>query len=198
MNSTSFFTPKPRPLAAWLLRKLGWQHKFLPPPEPRVVVVVYPHTSNWDFFWGILSRWASGWPISWVAKHSLFVGPLGTMLRAWGGIPVNRAAAEGLVEELAATIRARPQMVLAITPEGTRSYREHWKSGFYRIAMAADVPVGLGYIDYAQRTVGVMEYFRLTGDEAADMARIAQAYANMTAFKPEKAAPVRFKNETPR
>ena len=195
--SLSHFETHPRPLASWLLRRFGWRHEFLPPPESRVLVVVYPHTSNWDFFWGILSRWSSGWPISWVAKHTLFFWPAGLLLKHWGGIPVNRSAAEGLVDDLAATVRARSSMVLAITPEGTRSYRDHWKSGFYRIALAADVPLGIGYIDYATRTVGVSEYFRLTGDEAADMSRIAKAYEHRAALHPEKAAPIRLRRSDP-
>jgi 1-acyl-sn-glycerol-3-phosphate acyltransferase len=186
------FPTRPRRLAGWLLKALGWRHDFVAPPEARVLVVVYPHTSNWDFMWGILSRWSAGWPISWVAKHSLFFWPTGRLLKSWGGIPVNRSAAEGFAENLAATIRARPHMVLAITPEGTRSYRDHWKSGFYRIAMAADVPVGIGYVDYATRTVGVAEYFRLSGDEEADMARIARAYQSKVARNPALAAPIRL------
>lgn len=192
------FPTRPHRFASWLLKRLGWRHCFVSPPEPRVLVVVYPHTSNWDFMWGILSRWSSGWPICWVAKHTLFVWPVGVMLKSWGGIPVNRAATDGIAESLAATIRARPHMVLAITPEGTRSYRNYWKSGFYRIAMAADVPIGIGYVDYATRTVGVAEYFRLSGDEDADMARIALAYASVAARDPAKATPIRLQNSTRR
>lgn len=183
---------RPHRLAGWLLKALGWRTAFVPPPEPRVLLLVYPHTSNWDFFWGMLGRWAAGWPINWVAKHSLFVGPVGAVLRAWGGIPVNRAAAEGFVDELARTIRARPHALLAITPEGTRSYRDHWKSGFYRLALAADLPLGIGYVDYATRTVGVSEYFRLSGDPEADLARIARAYQPRRARYPALAAPIRL------
>lgn len=183
----------PRRWASFLLKLLGWRLDLAPPPEPHVLLVVYPHTSNWDFLWGILSRWGCGWPISWVAKHTLFVWPIGTMLKGWGGIPVNRAAAEGLVEDLARTIRQSEEMLLAVTPEGTRSYRDHWKSGFYRIAIAADVPIGIAYIDYASRTVGIAEYFRLSGDESADMTRIAAAYGKVVARNPAKAAPIRLR-----
>lgn len=175
------------------MRLLGWRHALLPPPEPHVLVIVYPHTSNWDFLWGILTRWSSGWPIRWVAKHSLFFWPIGLVLRWWGGIPVNRTATDGFAEKLASTIRNSDQMILAITPEGTRSYRDHWKSGFYRIARAADIPIGIGYIDYATRTVGVSEYFRLSGDEDADMDRIARAYQPMKARNPSKSAPIRLR-----
>ena len=194
MSTTPTLLPlRPRRWASVLLKLLGWRHDFLLPPEKRVLVVVYPHTSNWDFLWGILSRWSSGWPISWVAKHTLFFWPMGIVLKSWGGIPVNRTATDGFVENLAKTIHQSEYMVLSITPEGTRSYRDHWKSGFYRIAMAADIPVGIGYVDYATRTVGVSEYFRLSGDEAADMRRIAEAYANRGARNPANAAPIRFK-----
>jgi 1-acyl-sn-glycerol-3-phosphate acyltransferase len=153
---------------------------------------LYPHTSNWDFAWGILSRWGSGWPIRWLAKHTLFFGPMGWIMRKWGGIAVNRSAAEGFAERLAGEILRAPSMMLAITPEGTRSYRDHWKSGFYRIARAADIPIGIAYIDYATKTVGISEYFRLSGDESADMERIARAYAGRAACNPEKAAPIRL------
>ena len=189
---------RPRRWASVLLKLLGWRHDFLPPPEKHVLVVVYPHTSNWDFLWGILSRWSSGWPINWVAKHTLFFWPAGVLLKAWGGIPVNRTVTDGFVENLAKTIHQSEHMVLSITPEGTRSYRDHWKSGFYRIAMAADIPVGIGYIDYATRTVGVSEYFRLSGNEDADMAHIAQAYAHRAARNPEMAAPIRLKSSSPK
>lgn len=188
-----FFALRPRPWAGWLLRRCGWRFDFAAPPEPRVLLVVYPHTSNWDFLWGILAVWASGWPIQWIAKHSLFIGPLGWLLKRWGGTQVNRRLAGGFAERLAQQIREAPSIVLAITPEGTRAYRDHWKSGFYRIARAADIPIGITYIDYATRTIGIQEYFRLSGDEAADMARIAAAYAGKRARDPSLAAPISFR-----
>jgi len=83
-------------------------------------------------------------------------------------------------------------IVLAVTPEGTRGYVDHWKSGFMRIARAADMPIGLAYMDYRRRVVGILEYMQLSGDEAVDMARIAAAYANVTAHTPEKAGAIRL------
>lgn len=199
--TSSHAEPLPAPLAihprGWartLLHALGWRFQLIAPPEPKALLVVYPHTSNWDFLWGILTRWASGWPMRWVAKHTLFFGPMGWLLKKWGGVPINRAAAAGFVESVAEEIRQSPSMLLVIAPEGTRSYRDHWKSGFYRIARAADIPIGIAYINYATRTVGIAEYFRLSGDEAADLARIAQAYASLAAARhPGAAAPICFK-----
>jgi 1-acyl-sn-glycerol-3-phosphate acyltransferase len=184
---------RPRPWATRLLERLGWRYELPAPQESRVLLIVYPHTSNWDFLWGILTRWGSGWPIRWLGKHTLFLGPVGWLLRHWGGIAVNRNEAEGFAERIAADIRSAPSMLLAITPEGTRSYRDYWKSGFYRIARAADIPVGIAFIDYATKTIGIREYFRLTGDEAADLERIAAAYADLKGKDPARAAPIRFK-----
>lgn len=186
----------PRSWARWLLHALGWRFDLQAPPEPKALLVVYPHTSNWDFLWGILTRWASGWPMRWVAKHTLFFGPVGWLLRQWGGVPINRQAAAGFVDSVAEEIRQSPAMLLVIAPEGTRSYRDHWKSGFYRIARAANIPIGIGYINYATRTVGVSEYLHLSGDESADLARIAEAYANFAAARfPAKAAPITFQRQ---
>jgi 1-acyl-sn-glycerol-3-phosphate acyltransferase len=186
------FPIKPRAWAAWLLARLGWHYHFAQAPGPKAVIVVYPHTSNWDFLWGILVLWASGWPLNWVGKHTLFIGPMGWLLRRWGGIPVKRGASEGFIDNIVRAMQARPYMLLVIAPEGTRRRTERWKSGFYRIARAAHVPLGLAYIDYGQRRAGIDAFMELSGDEAQDMDRIAQAYANRRAYDPSKAAPIRL------
>ena len=183
---------RPSRFAGLLLRLFGWHLELPPPTAPKVMLIVYPHTSNWDFLWGILAKWAVGWPVRWMGKHTLFAGPIGGMLRSWGGIPVNRRAASGFVEEIRREIDSVETIVLAVTPEGTRGYVDHWKSGFMRIARAADMPIGLAYMDYRRRVVGILEYMQLSGDEAVDMARIAAAYANVTAHTPEKAGAIRL------
>jgi len=184
---------RPSRLAGAVMRLLGWHVELPPPMAPKVMLIVYPHTSNWDFWWGILAKWTVGWPVRWMGKHTLFAGPVGRLLRYWGGIPVNRKAASGFVEQIEQEIDRVETIVLAVTPEGTRGYVDHWKSGFMRIARAANMPVGLAYMDYRRRVVGVLEYMQLSGDEAADMARIAAAYANVTAHTPEKAGAIRLR-----
>lgn len=163
-----------------------------PPVEPKVLLIVYPHTSNWDFFWGMLARWACGWPICWVGKHSLFRWPLNRLLRAWGGIPVDRKAPQGFISALSAEIERLDTLLLAIAPEGTRQYVDHWKSGFLRLARAADLPLALVYIDYRRRRIGIAEYLRLSDDEAADMAHIASAYLNVAARNPAQAGRIQL------
>jgi 1-acyl-sn-glycerol-3-phosphate acyltransferase len=175
-----------------LLGAFGWRLDFAWPPGPRGVLIVYPHTSNWDFILGVLARGAAGLPLSWIGKHTLFRWPLAPLLRWLGGTPVNRAAPGRLVQELVGELRRRDWMWLALSPEGTRRRLDHWRSGFYRLARAAEVPVGLGFIDFATRRVGIMGYLTLTGDEAADLARIEAAYQGRRGLHPEQASPVRL------
>jgi len=179
-------------LCAGLLRLLGWRLVMVPLPGPRGVLIVYPHTSNWDFPLGVLARGAMGLPLSWIGKHTLFRWPLAPLLRWLGGTPVNRSAPGRLIEELAEALRSREWMWLALSPEGTRRRLDHWRSGFYRLARAAEVPVGLGFIDFATRRIGVLGHLELSGDEAADMARIAAAYQGLRGFRPEQASPIRL------
>lgn len=175
-----------------LLRLIGWRLEYRPPPGPKGVMVVYPHTSNWDFPVGLFAKWAMGLYVVWMAKHTLFWWPLSIPLKWWGGLPVRRDMASGLVGGMVEQFRAAERLWVVITPEGTRSYRPHWKSGFYRVAMEANVPVALAFIDWGRSRVGVTEYLTLTGDVDADMARIAAVYAECRGKHPELAAPVRM------
>jgi 1-acyl-sn-glycerol-3-phosphate acyltransferase len=112
-----------------------------------------------------------------------------------GGIPVDRRAPAGLLGQLVREMETRPSMWLAIAPEGTRSYVDHWKSGFYRLALAAKVPVGLAFIDYRRRVVGLRTYLALTGDEAVDLERIRAVYADKVGRRPALAGAIRFHAE---
>ena len=175
-----------------LLRLLGWT-LLEPATRPdKAVVIAYPHTSNWDFLYTMLGKSTLGQNAHWVAKDTLFRGPMGSMMRAMGGIPVNRRERTGFVEQMAAEFAKRTHFMLAVAPEGTRSLTPGWKTGFYRIALAAKVPVALACIDYAKREVGVLCYLDLSGDMAADIARIAEIYAGRQGYRPELASPIRW------
>lgn len=196
LTATKVGTPLQR-VSVRLLALFGWHVEFAGLPTPRGVIIVYPHTSNWDFPIGLLARWAIGLPLRWLGKEALFNGWFGRiagpLLRAWGGEPVERAASTGAIERLAQRIRSAPWYWLALAPEGTRDYRSSWRSGFYHIALAARVPLLAVSIDYATRTVVATTIVQLTGDVASDRAAIARAYAGRRGYKPENAAPIVWK-----
>lgn len=176
-----------------LLRLLGWRLVFVPPPVPKGILVVYPHTSNWDFFIALLYKIATGFQVRWLGKDTLFRWPAQTLLRRLGGIPVNRRDPSGFVDALLAEFSRSESMWLGITPEGTRAYTNHWKSGFYRIAVAGGLCVGLGYVDYATKTVGIETYLKLTGDPKQDFARIRAAYAGKRGRRPQNEGDIRLR-----
>src|SRR5512141_1529362 len=138
-----------------LLHAAGWRLILEVPRIPRGVVVFYPHTSNWDFVIGLLARFALNVPVIWAGKDNLFRGPFKALWRWLGGIPVNRRERTGFVGQMIAAFASRDAMLLAIAPEGTRRRTEYWKSGFYRVAVGARVPLVLAFIDYAEKEVGV-------------------------------------------
>jgi 1-acyl-sn-glycerol-3-phosphate acyltransferase len=188
--------PRPTPLsraALGLLHLAGWRGVLVWPPEPHGVIMVYPHTSNWDFVFGMLFRIGHGLPANWVGKKEMFPKPIAGLLARLGGIPVDRRRANGFIETLLEEYRRRDWMWVAITPEGTRSHAGHIKSGFYQLAVTAGVPVGLGYVDYATRTVGIDTYLHMSGDRDADLARIRDFYADKRGRHPELAGELRLR-----
>jgi len=165
----------------------------VPPPVPKGIIVVYPHTSNWDFIVGMLYRIGVGLPVRWMGKDTLFRWPVRRLFLSLGGISVNRQERSGFVDALLAEFARNDWMWLAVAPEGTRARTDHWKSGFYRIAVAGGFPVGLGYIDYATRTVGIDTYLSLTGVPSQDFARIRAFYAGKRGRRPEKQGDIRLR-----
>ena len=178
--------------AGWMLRLTGWRVVLAQPVPLRCVVVFYPHTSNWDFPLGLMAKWLVGVHFRFIAKQSLFATPLAPWLRRWGGLPVDRSGQTGVIARLAAEFALHDDFRLVVAPEGTRSLTGHWKSGFYHLARAAEVPLALAFIDYRRREVGVGGYLDLTGDVAADMARIAAFYSDKTGKHPQNAGPIRL------
>lgn len=185
-------------LASALLRLFGWRLVFAWPPRPRTMIVFYPHTSNWDFVVGIVARFAAGIPVRWVAKDTLFRGPTGSFFRALGGIPVNRRERTGFVDQLVDAFARHDQLFVVIAPEGTRKRTDHWKSGFYRAAVAAGVPLGLAFIDYPEKQIGIDTYFELSGDEQEDLARIRAYYQGKRGRYPEHAGDIRLQDRRER
>ena len=185
-------------LARWLLRLFGWKVIYAPPPVPKAVVIFYPHTSNWDFVIGILARSTIRLPIAFAGKDSLFRRPFGGLFRWLGGFPVDRGKRTGFIAQMAAEFERHPQFYLAIAPEGTRRAVDRLKSGFYRLALAARVPLGCAFIDYPRREIGIRDYLELSGDEAADLGRIAAVYAGRHGKHPGQEGRIAFVAQTER
>ena len=185
-------------LARAVLRLFGWRVRVDGLPARQGVVVVYPHTSNWDFVWAMLAKWAVGLPVTFWGKATLFRIPLfGRWLRWLGGIPVVRDAPNGIVGQMAQRLReARERdefMWLGLSPEGTRRLTPGWRSGFHQVALQAGVPVALAYLDYARREVGLDSAWRVSGDVHADLACFAQRLQGRAGKRPALAAPVRLR-----
>lgn len=177
-----------------ILKMFGWRVLYKPLPGPHGVVVVYPHTSNWDVVVGMLGKWSLGLPFRWLAKDSLFSGltgkTLGVFLRRWHGVPVERRTATGATARLARLMHESEWFWIALAPEGTRSYRPNWRSGFYHLTLAAKVPLAMVYLDYPNKTIGVIDTIELTGDPDVDMAAIAAVYKGHHGLYPELEAPI--------
>jgi 1-acyl-sn-glycerol-3-phosphate acyltransferase len=197
MSAQPSMSPRGSTLARLILRLMGWQVHFQGLPALQGVIVVYPHTSNWDFPVGVLAKWATGIEAKFWGKHTLFRIPLfGGWLRWLGGVPVDRAAARGVVEQMVEVFDRKRQageyFWLALTPEGTRSWRPAWRSGFYRVTQAARVPILLASLDYGRKQVRVVDVIELSGQVDEDMKRISQAFEGCTGRRPELAAPIRL------
>ena len=176
-----------------LLRLCGWKTVLVWPPEPKGIIVVYPHTSNWDFVIGLMFRIGHDLPANWIGKAEMCPGPFRGLLKRLGGIPVDRSRASGFVDALVREFRSRDWLWIGITPEGTRSRTEYLKSGFYQLALAAGVPVGFGYIDYGARTIGIDTYVHFTGEEARDLELMRRFYSTKRGHRPELAGDIRFR-----
>ena len=176
-----------------LMHLIGWTASSKPPPAPKGIIIVYPHTSNWDFVYGVLFKFATAMEARFLAKASLFRTPLGPWFRRLGGISVDRREPQGFIAKLLEEFATSPSMWLVITVEGTRGYTDHWKSGFYQIAVAGKLPVGMGYIDYGRRSVGVDTYMYMTGDRDSDMQVIRNFYADKRGRRPEWAGEIRLR-----
>src|SRR3954471_22133271 len=160
-------------LATAYWRVSRWQLRTEPLPEGGAGVLVgAPHTSNWDFVLMLAITWRLRLQVRWLGKHTLFNAPFGGLMRALGGIPVDRKNPAGIVDDVVGRIAAGERFFLVVTPEGTRGRSAHWKSGFYRIAVDTGLPITLGYVDRPTMTTGLGESIWPTGDVRADMDRI--------------------------
>lgn len=169
-------SPKMQRFCKWLMERLGWSMRGEWPDLKKVVVIAAPHSSAWDVVIGLLLIQASGLKIVFMGKQEAFYWPLGPILRHFGGMPVNRAAPGGVVKQVADKMRESEQMWFALAPEGTRKAVKDWKTGFWKIAKQADVPVCCAYFHFPDKVVGIGQVFALSDDMDADIAKIRAWY----------------------
>lgn len=186
-----------RSLAArffWFVSR--WELSTRPAPDRPTILLGAPHTSNWDFVLMLGIAWRLGIDMHWLGKASLFAGWRGPVMRALGGVPVDRANPARVVEDMVRQLHSGETLGLVVTPDGTRSGHTHWKSGFYRIARETGLPVTLGYVDRTTMTTGLGPTIDLTGDVAADMDRIRAFYSDKAGFHPGKRVEPRLVDES--
>ncbi|HEY1092530.1 MAG TPA: 1-acyl-sn-glycerol-3-phosphate acyltransferase [Burkholderiaceae bacterium] len=189
------FKPRGSAIARGILSLFGWRVLFEGLPAAQGVLMVYPHTSNWDFVLGVLVKWATGVQIKFWGKDSLFKLPLfGAWVRWIGGVPVDRSSSKGMAGSTAAQMRAARDagqyFWLAVAPEGTRSLTSGWRSGAYQVAVQAGVPVSLVAFNFEQRTVDITRFVEVTGDADADFALFARTLADARGCRHELASPI--------
>ena len=194
MHYTIFNTPVVKSLlrgiSLILLKILGWKTSGELPWKVKYVIVVAPHTSNWDLFYGIILAFALKLDARYIVKKELFRGPFSLLMTCLGAIPIDRSLSHHIVKQMTSKFNEREKFVLALAPEGTRNRKDCWKSGFYNIALNAHVPIVLAFIDYASKTGGAGPLIYPTGDLEKDMSIIRNFYLTVKGKYPENTSPV--------
>lgn len=171
--------------ARFLLKLIGWKFEIKTPNFKKSIIVVAPHTSNWDFIIGEIGYAAMGRTANFVIKKEWMFWPLGILFKKLGGIPVDRKRAGNFTDKIAEIYNKSEVFNLAITPEGTRKRVTRWKKGFYIIAQKANIPIVLTKMDYEKKEISMFEVFTPTGDLNADMETIKMKFQGVTAKHPE-------------
>ncbi len=194
MHYTIFNTPLVksilRGVSLFFLRTLGWKEIGQLPKKAKYLIIVAPHTSNWDVFYGVILAFALKLDACFIAKKELFRWPFSPLMKWLGGLPIDRALSSNVVDRMIHEFEANEKFVLAIAPEGTRNKVGYWKSGFYHIAEGAHIPIQLAFIDYASKTGGVGPLVYPTGDIDRDMSVIRDFYLTVKGKYPDQTSPV--------
>ncbi len=173
-----------RALGLAYLRLAGWRIEGTFPDVSKLVAIVAPHTSNWDFTLGLAVIFALDLRVSWLGKHSIFRPPVRRLFRWLGGIPVDRSASHGVVGDCVKAFQAAPALLLALSPEGTRKGVSRWKSGFYSIATGAGVPILPVAFDYREHVIRLLPLFHPDGNLDQDLPRIQALFSTTQGLRP--------------
>jgi len=167
-----------RLLYHFFFKLFGWKIDGEMPKEKKYIIIVAPHTSNWDFMIGLCVRSILRFDAKFLGKKELFRFPFGALFRWLGGLPVDRSRNANMVDAVAELFNQHEELIIAMAPEGTRKYVEKWKTGFYFIALKAKIPILMASFDYPSKTVFASKPFYPTGDLKADMKVILDFYRN--------------------
>ena len=188
--------PKKKPwwqrLSRLVLRLIGWDLVEELPPSEKYILVGAHHTSNWDWAVGFLMMAGLGLKPRWVGKDALFRGFAGPIMRWLGGISVVRGAKKNFVGQIVDVYNDSKALVIALAPEGTRKYVDHWKTGFYHIAKGAQVSIAMAFLDYSEKACGIGGHFLPSENLKADMQILKEFYAGVVGKFPEKQGVVRL------
>lgn len=178
------------------MKVFRWKVVGTLPPGDKFILIGAPHTSNWDFLFALAAFHLLRIDVSWIGKETLFRKPFGGIMKRLGGIAVKRGSKQGIVEQIAQRFKNAQKLIIAIAPSGTRKKKDHWKSGFYWIALNAKVPIICGYLDYRKREAGIGLSFIPTGNIVEDMNRIREFYNGIQGKYPDMVTTVRLPDET--
>lgn len=181
-------------MARTMLRALGWRIEGTMPEAHKFVLVCAPHTSRWDLWLTVLTATSAGVRVHWLGKHTLFWIPNGWLLKLLGGVPIDRDGGKDTVAQIARVFAERERLALAISPEGAKRWRSHWRSGFWYVARTAEVPLVVASLDWSTRVVRIGPVLQPT-TLSADMEIIREALAHVVPRHPERFGPVRLLSE---
>lgn len=175
----------------------GWKAVGDSPSEPKYVLIAAPHTSNWDWAHMLAAAWVFDVKMHWLGKREIFDNPLGGVMRALGGVPVDRATSNSLVDQIIQRFGESETLTIVVPPSGTRRKRDYWKSGFYHMAVGANVPIVMGYLNYGKKEAGFGPAMWPTGDLGEDMDAIRAFYQDVRGRYPALESTPRLRAEDP-
>ena len=167
------------------LKLTGWEAVGTVPDTPKFVMLLAPHTSNWDLLYMLAVLYVLGIKFFWFGKKEIFRWPVGGFFKWLGGIPIDRSLRQNMVQQIVEIIQSREQIIVGVSPEGTRSNAKYWKTGFYYIACQAQIPIVFAFLDYGRKVGGLGPVMTPTGDIEVDMKIIHQYYNGITAKHPD-------------
>lgn len=185
--TTPILTPALRTLARTGLRLFGWKVDARAPMHPPFVLIGAPHTSNWDLVLLVAAMLYLRLDARWMGKHTLFRFPFGGLMRWLGGLPIDRSKSNNRVADIVAMFGEDPGLIVCLSPEGTRKKVERWKTGFYRIAHGAGVPIMMTAVDVEHKSLCLLGVFQPTGDIERELGQIQRHYRGFQGLRPENA-----------